>query len=351
MTSPPSLPPNTTRVRIHSHLTQSRFLHVEDALAIGKLRLFAGNYRPHSRGPHGRGLNGATGGGMTDHVTHYLDLADARVVGHALLQAEANFSYKEYKGTPPQGQNGAVSRVLAVTVKGESVYIELKSGPGQLTATGAIMPDGPATAVVNVGLKLYEARRLAAAVLAYLQAWDVLRILAHKEAVSPPAAYALTPTAAIDGDPVAGGHPTESPAAEASPPANANGRPVTRPGPAVTPSAVRVPAGPNCSRRPRPQRVRHCPPESDRPVSAFTHGRGPGSLRHHRRRPYPTARAALLRRRDGRERRQRDRSPHLPPLSGGAPGRCPFANGPTGLSPAEPIAGAVARHHGPLPAG
>jgi hypothetical protein len=234
---PPLLPetPPATRVRIYSHLTQTRFLHVEDALAIGKLRLFAGNYRPHSRGPRGRGLNGATGGGMTDHVTHYLDLADARVVGHALLQAEANFSYKEYKGTPPQGQNGAVSRVLAVTVKGESVYIELKSGPGQLTATGAIMPDGPATAVVNVGLKLYEARRLAAAVLAYLQAWDVLRILAHKEAVSPPAAYALTPTAALDGDPVAGGHTPESPA-------NANSRPVTRPGPAVTRrSAVRQP--------------------------------------------------------------------------------------------------------------
>ena len=231
MTSPPSLPPNANRVRIYSHLTQSRFLHVEDSLAIGKLRLFAGNYR---RGQHGRGLNGATGGGMTDHVTHYLDLADARVVGHALLQAEANFSYKEYKGTPPQGQNGAVSRVLAVTVKGESVYIELKSGPGQLTATGAIMPDGPAAAVVNVGLKLYEARRLAAAVLAYLQAWDVLRILAHKETVSPPAAFVLTPTAAIDGDPLASGHPTESPAAEPSPLANANGRPITRQGPAVT---------------------------------------------------------------------------------------------------------------------
>lgn len=37
--------PNSTRVRIYSHITQSRFLHVEDALSIGKLRLFGGNYR------------------------------------------------------------------------------------------------------------------------------------------------------------------------------------------------------------------------------------------------------------------------------------------------------------------
>ena len=36
--------PSPTRVRLYSHVTQSRFLHVEDALAIGKLRLFAGNY-------------------------------------------------------------------------------------------------------------------------------------------------------------------------------------------------------------------------------------------------------------------------------------------------------------------
>ena len=37
--------PSPTRVRLYSHVTQSHFLHIEDALAIGKLRLFAGNYR------------------------------------------------------------------------------------------------------------------------------------------------------------------------------------------------------------------------------------------------------------------------------------------------------------------
>ena len=36
---------NPTLVRIHSHITQSHFLHVEDSLGIGKVRLFAVNYR------------------------------------------------------------------------------------------------------------------------------------------------------------------------------------------------------------------------------------------------------------------------------------------------------------------
>lgn len=57
-----------TRVRIYSHVTQSRFLHVEDALNIGtgKVRLWAGNYR------RGQGTNSFT--------YHFLDLADARVI-------------------------------------------------------------------------------------------------------------------------------------------------------------------------------------------------------------------------------------------------------------------------------
>jgi len=38
----PSIP---MRVRIASHVTQSRFLHVEDSLQLGKVRLYAGNYR------------------------------------------------------------------------------------------------------------------------------------------------------------------------------------------------------------------------------------------------------------------------------------------------------------------
>jgi hypothetical protein len=84
MTDSPTTP--SQRVRIHSHVTQSRFLHVEDALGIGKIRLFAGNYR--------------RGQGMDSHAYHFIDLADARVIFAALARGEPGFSYREYKGTP-----------------------------------------------------------------------------------------------------------------------------------------------------------------------------------------------------------------------------------------------------------
>ncbi len=136
---------------------------------------------------------------------HFIDLADARVIFWALLSGEQGFSHKEYKGTPPQTRHfdrlsagseqgrrngsGAVSRVLSIAVKGDNVYIELKTGPGKLTPTGAITPNGRADVEVNVTFKLHEARRMAATVLAYLQAWDVLRIFAHKQMVSQPTPY------------------------------------------------------------------------------------------------------------------------------------------------------------------
>ena len=76
----------STRIRITSHVTQTRFLHVADALKLGKIRLFAGSYR--------------RGQGLSAHTAHYLDLASARVICHALLNGEQGFSYKEYKGSP-----------------------------------------------------------------------------------------------------------------------------------------------------------------------------------------------------------------------------------------------------------
>jgi len=57
---------NQVRVRIYSHITQSTFLHVEDATSIGKLRLFAGA--------------GRRGRGITANAHHFLDKEDARFV-------------------------------------------------------------------------------------------------------------------------------------------------------------------------------------------------------------------------------------------------------------------------------
>jgi hypothetical protein len=169
----------STRIRIYSYLTKSRFLHIEDSLQIGKVRLFGGTYRRNE--------------GMTDHAHHFLDIADARVIFAALAGAEDGFTYKEYKGTPPGRNRPAVSRVLSVVVKGEKIYIEFKSGPGKLTDTGAITPAGQPTTAVNISFKQYEAQRMAETVLAYLRAWDVLRMLTHKELVSAPPAYLLVP--------------------------------------------------------------------------------------------------------------------------------------------------------------
>ncbi len=208
---------NPTRVRIHSHITQSRFLHVEDVLSIDKIRLFAGSYRKG----HGVNANG--------HAHHFIDLADARVIFSALARGEQGFAHKEYKGTPPQKGGTAVSRVLSIAVKGENVYIELKTGPGKLTNTGAITPNGPAIAEVNVGFKLYEARRMAISVLAYIHAWDVMRMMVHQQMVSPPTPYLLVSTTSEANGVKTNGVPPEPNGATRSPAiAAGNGRPVTR---------------------------------------------------------------------------------------------------------------------------
>jgi hypothetical protein len=219
--------PNPTRVRINSHITQSRFLHVEDALSIDKIRLFAGSYRKG----HGINANG--------HAHHFIDLSDARVIFSALARGEQGFAHKEYKGTPPQTRpeqgrrdgNGAVSRVLPIAVKGENVYIELKTGPGKLTNTGAITPNGPAIAEVNVGFKLYEARRMATSVLAYIHAWDVMRMMANQDMVSKPSPYLLVSTTSeTNGAKSSPANGASKPNGATKPPvvgAN-NGRPVTR---------------------------------------------------------------------------------------------------------------------------
>ena len=170
----PSVP---MRVRIASHVTQSRFLHVEDSLQLGKVRLYGGNYRRSA--------------GASALTAHFLDIADARVVFDALVRGEEGFAYKEYKGTPGKNGQPPVSRVLSVAVKGENVYVELKSGPGKLTPTGAVTPAGPAQVEVNVAFKRHEARRLAATVLAYLHAWDVVRMMAQRPVVGKVRPYEL----------------------------------------------------------------------------------------------------------------------------------------------------------------
>jgi hypothetical protein len=149
------------RNRVYSHLTRSRFLHVEDALAIGKLRLFVGEYR--------------RGKGASSTAFHFLDVDDARVLLSDLAWAK-EVDFADYKGTT--NGDGPQSRVLKVKANGDKVWLEVQNGPGEVVGEGAIKPAGKPDAAVSVPLSTWEARKLAFAVLAYVQAWEARHPLA-----------------------------------------------------------------------------------------------------------------------------------------------------------------------------
>ncbi|MBM3150035.1 MAG: hypothetical protein FJZ88_08460 [Chloroflexi bacterium] len=154
------------RYRIYSHMTKSRFLHVEDALNIGKLRLFGGEY--------------VKGKGATVLAWHYLDIEDARVLLSDLAWGKP-VNYTEYKGSTNGGQ--AVSRVLKIKTNGDKTWFTLENGPGEVIGKGAVKPAGEPEAMVNVPFNVWDARRLAFTVLVHLDAWTVItfksRVLAQ----------------------------------------------------------------------------------------------------------------------------------------------------------------------------
>lgn len=145
------------RFRIYSHVTRSKWLHVEDALDIGKLRLFAGDY--------------VKGQGAKATAAHYLDLADARVLFSDLAWGKP-VDFAEFKGTANGGQ--AISRVLKVRTNGDKTWFRQENGPGQVIGQGAVKPAGKPEAVINVPLTTWEARKLALTVLAHVDAWAVI---------------------------------------------------------------------------------------------------------------------------------------------------------------------------------
>ncbi len=160
-------PAGRPHYRIYSQMTQSAFLHVEDALAIGKLRLFAGRYEK--------------GKGASATAHHYLDLDDARLLftdlaaGKVPITDEKEQAYVEYKGS---GEGIPVSRILKVQARPERVFFELSYGPGEYSGEGlgegAVRPArGAQRQSVTVALSWLEARKMALAVLAHLTAWEV----------------------------------------------------------------------------------------------------------------------------------------------------------------------------------
>lgn len=152
---------DNVRKRFHSYMTRSRFLHLEDELHIGKVRIFAGEYN--------------RGQGASTTAAHYVDLDDARILFSDLAWGK-QMDYTEFKG----GGNGkaVTSRILRVNAKNDKVWVELKQGPGKKIGQGAVKPDGNPDIVISVPVERYgAARKLGFAALAYIRVWENQHLL------------------------------------------------------------------------------------------------------------------------------------------------------------------------------
>ena len=114
---------------------------------------------------------------------HFIDVEDARVLFSDVAQG-APVDYCDFKGTT--NSEGPQSRVFKVKASGhgDKVWFRLENGPGEVIGQGAVKPKGKPEAVVNIPFETWEARKLALAILSYLQAGEVLDVM-RRQAVSP----------------------------------------------------------------------------------------------------------------------------------------------------------------------
>lgn len=153
------------RPRIFSHITRSRFLHVEDALEIAKIRLFIGAYQ--------------RGKGAQSTAYHFLDLDDARPLT-ADMAWNRPTDFVDYKGT---AGDHPTSRVLKVKgPKDGKFWLEIQNGPGEIVGEGAIKPKGAAEAKVSISIPMtiWENRKLALAIQEYLLAYRVKTMISSR---------------------------------------------------------------------------------------------------------------------------------------------------------------------------
>lgn len=161
------------RPRIFSHLTKTRFLHIEDSLERGnpgeeltrianfrrgKLRFFIGSFE--------------RGQGAVEMAYAFLDVEDARVVLSDLSWGKA-VDFIDFKGGK-DGKGMLSSRVLKIATKADKVWIDLQNGPGEELSGGGVKPKGRPTVEISIPLTVFESRKMAFATLAYLHGWDVL---------------------------------------------------------------------------------------------------------------------------------------------------------------------------------
>lgn len=151
--------------RIYDYINKTTFLHIQDALGIMKVQLFAGKYR------------GGAGAELT--LSHYVDLRAIRPLLHDLAWGKP-VKFTDFKGTAKE-DGSAESRVLSVNTKEDVVYWQLRNGPGQVIGQGAVKPDrsAPKTAFQQVAVRMtrQEARQAAYSTLEYLAAWRTAQLL------------------------------------------------------------------------------------------------------------------------------------------------------------------------------
>lgn len=146
--------------RIYEYITKSTFANFEDALEIGKLKIFAGEY--------------TNGSGAKKTLTHFVDTHTARPLLLDMQWAKP-IETKDYKGQTKSGTT--TSRVLTITTKEKGYFMELTNGPGKETPTGAVTPAGRPETAVNVFLPFAQARMIAAEILEYLTAYKVAQLV------------------------------------------------------------------------------------------------------------------------------------------------------------------------------
>lgn len=129
------------QVRIYSHITPKNFLHIEDALETGKVRLLAGEKKHET----------------TYYCTHYIDLPDARVILKTI--SKTGFTYKEEKDSILTIIGNPTNTTITLTQTATTIYFALTK---------------------------HEANRLGETVLAYIHAWDTLRMIHYQNQIKIP---------------------------------------------------------------------------------------------------------------------------------------------------------------------
>lgn len=165
------------------YASRSAFFTVYDHLGIGKVKVEVATHEP--------------GRGQTGRAVAYLDVADLRLVIHALkadrFEALLGGRFEAFGGSV---RDGAVeSRVLRLEEDaGEDgrfarfpLRLTVSNGPGKVTENGGIAPSGEPTARVRVRFSRADFLRLLLEVEAYLDAY----LCAHIEGIRAERAAAL----------------------------------------------------------------------------------------------------------------------------------------------------------------